>query len=202
MRTAVIANLSMSLDGFVSDRADGVQDLFHWYRDGDVEVPTAVPETTFRTSAASAAHLREAFRRVGALVTGRRTFDLAGGWRGRHPMGVPVFVVTHRSPEGHPPTGPGIVFVTDGVRSAVEQARAAAGDRWVGVASPDITRQCLALGLLDEVRVDLVPVLLGSGVPLFAGLDKAPVRLDGPTVIQGRGVTHLYYRIDRGDRDE
>jgi dihydrofolate reductase len=192
----VVAELSMSLDGFVADPSDQVGPLFDWYQNGDVEVPTAVPDRwTFRTSEASARYLRESMERTGALVTGRRLFDVAGGWGGTHPWGVPVFVVTHSVPEGWPREDAPFTFVTDGVERAVEQAKATAGDGWVGVAGPNVAQQCLNAGLLDEVHVDLVPVLLGRGIRFFDNLSNAPVALEGPTVIEGTGVTHLCYRV-------
>jgi dihydrofolate reductase len=192
----VVAELSMSLDGFVADPSDQVGPLFDWYQNGDVEVPTAVPDRwTFRTSEASARYLRESMERTGALVTGRRLFDVAGGWGGTHPWGVPVFVVTHSVPEGWPREDAPFTFVTDGVERAVEQAKATAGDGWVGVAGPNVAQQCLNAGLLDEVHVDLVPVLLGRGVRFFDNLSNVPVALEGPTVIEGTGVTHLCYRV-------
>jgi dihydrofolate reductase len=195
----VVAELSMSLDGFVADPSDQVGPLFDWYQNGDVEVPTAVPDRwTFRTSEASARYLRESMERTGALVTGRRLFDVAGGWGGTHPWGVPVFVVTHSVPEGWPREDAPFTFVTDGVERAVEQAKATAGDGWVGVAGPNVAQQCLNAGLLDEVHVDLVPVLLGRGIRFFDNLSNAPVALEGPTVIEGTGVTHLCYRVKPG----
>jgi dihydrofolate reductase len=194
----VVAALSMSLDGFVADPSDQVGPLFDWYQNGDVEVPTAVPDRwTFRTSEASARYLRESMERTGALVTGRRLFDVAGGWDGTHPWGVPVFVVTHSVPEGWPREDAPFTFVTDGVERAVEQAKATAGDGWVGVAGPNVAQQCLNAGLLDEIRVDLAPVLLGKGIRFFDNLSNAPVALEGPTVIEGTGVTHLCYRVER-----
>jgi dihydrofolate reductase len=192
----VVAELSMSLDGFVADPSDQVGPLFDWYQNGDVKVATAVPDRwTFRTSEASARYLRESMERTGALVTGRRLFDVAGGWGGTHPWGVPVFVVTHSVPEGWPREDAPFTFVTDGVERAVEQAKATAGDGWVGVAGPNVAQQCLNAGLLDEVHVDLVPVLLGRGIRFFDNLSNAPVALEGPTVIEGTGVTHLCYRV-------
>jgi dihydrofolate reductase len=93
--------------------------------------------------------------------------------------------------------GRAVSLVNDGIESAVAKAKEIAGDKIVGVASPDITRQCLDAGLLDGIRVSLVPVLLGSGVPWFADLANAPVQLEGPTVTEGDGVTHLSYRVKR-----
>ncbi|MGH8905398.1 MAG: dihydrofolate reductase family protein [Egibacteraceae bacterium] len=191
----VVTGASMSLDGFIADPADGVEHLFGWYVNGDVAVPTADPRMVFRTSEASAGVIREMIDDCGALVVGRREFDVARGYNGRHPMGVPVFVVTHEVPAGWPRADAPFTFVTDGVESAVEQAKAVAGDRTVGVGPGSIARQCLDAGLLDEVRVDLVPVLLGDGIRFFANLAKAPVAFDTPRVVEGTGVTHLLYRV-------
>ena len=195
----VIAEMSMSLDGFVADPADQVGPLFDWYGNGEVEVPTANPERwTFRTSQASARYLRETMARTGALVAGRRLFDIGGWGEVGHPWGVvPVFVVTRSIPQGWPREDAPlpVTFVTDGVESAVEQAKATAGAGWVGVAGPNVVQQCLNAGLLDEVRVNLVPVLLGEGIRYFDNLSNAPVALEGPSVIEGTGVTHLIYRV-------
>ncbi len=185
---AVIANMSMSLDGFVEDATGNALPLFGWIEN------LAQPG-----SQASAELFEEATAQVGALVCGRRLFDLTQGWGGRHPTGAHVFVVTHNPPADwpHPDS---FTFVTDGVASAVAQAQRLAGERTVAVATPDITRQCLDLGLLDEIAVDLVPVLLGAGKPFFAGLPHAPVRLATPTVVQGADVTHLHFRVERAER--
>jgi dihydrofolate reductase len=191
----VIANMSMSLDGFVADPSDGIEHLFGWYFNGDVTVPTANPNLTFRTSEASAAHLRDAFASVGALIAGRRLFDVAGGWGGRHPVDVPVFVVTHTVPDGWPRDDAPFTFVTDGIESALAQAKATAGEQVVAVASPNIAQQYLNAGLLDEISVDLVPVLLGKGIRFFDNLANTPIKLDDPRIIEGTGVTHLIYRV-------
>jgi dihydrofolate reductase len=192
----VIADMSMSLDGFIADTNDSVDHLFGWFFNGDVEVPTAIEGVAFKTSPASADMLRDAFETVGALISGRRNFDLVDGWGGAHPMGVPVFIVTHEIPEGWP-RDDRIRFVTDGIESAVAQAKEAAGDKVVGVATPSIVQQCLDAGLLDGIHVNLVPVLLGEGIPFFANLATAPVQLEGPEVVEGTGVTHLSYRVVR-----
>jgi dihydrofolate reductase len=188
----VIANMSMSLDGFIADPDDGIDQLFGWMGNGEVEVPTAVDWATFRMSPASAAYMRDAMAGVGALVTGRHLYDITHGWGGTHPMGVPVVVVTHEAPSG----GPESFTFTDSVPSAVETARKIAGDKNVVIASAKIAQQCLAAGLLDGINVDLVPVLLGSGVRWFENLKT--VTLEDPVVIEGRGVTHLAYAVRRG----
>ncbi|GAA4520116.1 dihydrofolate reductase family protein [Actinoallomurus oryzae] len=189
----VIANMSMSLDGFIADPADGIDQLFGWMGNGEVEVPTAVEWATFRMSEASAAYMRESMAGVGALVAGRHLFDITHGWGGTHPLGVPVVVVTHEPPADRPET-----FTFAGsVEAAVKLAREAAGDKNVVVASAKIAQQCLDAGLLDAIHVDLVPVLLGTGVRWFENLTTAPVRLEGPAVIEGHGVTHLAYTVHR-----
>jgi dihydrofolate reductase len=115
---------------------------------------------------------------------------------GSHPMGRPVVVVTHSVPDGWPCEGAPVTFVTDGIESAIEKAKAIAGDKVVGVNGGTIARQCLNAGLLDEIWVDVVPVLLGGGTPFFDELTGAPVELEGPvSVVEGTDVTHLRYRV-------
>jgi len=193
----VIALMSMSLDGFVADTGDGVSEVFEWYFSGNVDVPTASAGSrmTFRVSPPSAEHLRGLMAEVGAMLTGRRTFEVAGGWDGRHPWDVPAFVVTHDVPEGWLRPGSTVHFVTDGLESAVAQARAAAHPRSVAVHGAGIIQQCLDAGLLDEIQVDLVALLLGGGVRLFDHLAHAPVVLGNPRVVVGSGVTHLRYPV-------
>jgi dihydrofolate reductase len=189
----IIANMSMSLDGFIADPSDGVDRLFGWMGNGDVEVPTAVDWATFKMSPASAEYMRSAMAGVGALIAGRHLFDITHGWGGTHPLGVPIFVVTHQPPEDwpHPET---FTFV-GGVEEAVERASKAAGDKNVVVASSKVAQQCLDAGLLDAVNVDLVPIILGEGVRWFENLAQTPIDLDNPTVIEGDRVTHLSYRV-------
>lgn len=188
----------MSLDGFVTHPVDGVEHLFGWYEDGDVETrtPGAGGPDAFRTSAASAGYLREMMASLGAIVSGRRLFDVAGGWGGSHPLGVPVVVVSHSVPDGWPRDGAPFTFVDD-VATAVEQASAIADDGIVGVGGANVAQQCLDLGLLDEVRVNLVPVMLGEGVRFFEHFARTPIFFETPRVIEGDGVTHLSYRYAR-----
>lgn len=192
----VIAIMSMSLDGFVADAHDGVNEVFAWYfGSGDVEFHGGGTDPmTFRVSEPSARHLHGLRGEIGAMLTGRRTFDKAGGWGGRHGWG-PAFVLTHAMPDGWPRSGSTVHFVTDGIESAVRQAKAAAGGKSVGVHGADTIQQLLNAGLLDELHIDLAPVLLGSGVRLFDRLAGTPMSLGDPTVIAGVGVTHLRYPL-------
>ena len=194
----VVAIMSMSLDGYVADLNDGVDEVFDWYfNSGDVEFHTGGSDPmTFRVSEPSAGHLRGLWSELGAVLTGRRTFEVAQGWGGNHAWG-PAFVLTHHVPDGWPRPGSTVHFVTGGIESAVSQARAAAAGRSVGVHGADTIQQCLNAGLLDEIHVDVAAVLLGSGVRLFDHLSGTPAVLGTPAVIAGDGVTHLRYPVRR-----
>jgi dihydrofolate reductase len=186
----------MSLDGYVADLNDGVDEVFDWYfTSGDVEFATGGSDPmTFKVSEPSAVHLRALWSELGAVLTGRRTFDRAGGWGGNHGWG-PAFVLTHYIPAGWPRPNSTVHYVTDGLESAVRQAKAAAAGKAVAVHGADTIQQLLNAGLLDEISVDIAPVLLGSGVPLFDHLAGTPAVLGNPTVIPGVGVTHLRYPV-------
>lgn len=193
----VYTGASMSLDGYISGPDfTGFDHLFKWLSNGDVELPTAHPEITPRLTEASAAHWRRLIDMTGALVVGRRLFDFTEGWGGVHPMDKPVVVLSHTVPDGWPREGAPFTFVSDGIEAAIETAKELAGDKVVGVNGGTIASQCLNAGLLDEIWVELVPVLLGDGTPFFDGLVGAPVELEGPvSVIEGTDVTHLRYRV-------
>ena len=194
----VVAIMSMSLDGYVADANDGVGEVFDWYMNsGDVEFHTGGGDPmTFRVSAPSAVHLRALWAELGAVLTGRRTFEVADGWGGNHAWG-PAFVVTHRIPDGWPKPGSTVHFVTDGIERAVKQAKAAAAGKSVAVHGADTIQQLLNAGLLDELHIDIAAVLLGSGVRLFDHLAGTPAALGDPIVIPGVGVTHLRYPVRR-----
>ena len=193
----VVVGLSMSLDGFIAGPNDDVERLFEWYFNGDTDYMTPGGDLTFKVSPISAEVIRESFGAVGVVVTGRRTFDLTNGWNGRHTLNAPVVVVTHTVPrewvrehEGAPFT-----FVTDGVERAVAQAKQLAGEKNVAVGAASLAQQALRAGLIDEVHIDLVPVLLGSGVRLFDNLGEVPIQLEQTRVVEAPGVTHLDYRV-------
>jgi dihydrofolate reductase len=194
----LVALMSMSLDGFVADRNDGVAEVFDWYMSsGDVEFHTGGADPmTFNVSEPSAEHLRRLWSELGAVLTGRRTFDVAQGWGGNHAWG-PAFVLTHQIPAGWPRPDSTVHFVTDGLESAVRQAKAAAAGKSVAVHGADTIQQLLNAGLLDELQIDVAALLLGSGVRLFDHLRDTPAVLGSPTVIQGVGVTHLRYPVRR-----
>lgn len=148
----------------------------------------------FKVSEPSALHLRRLWSELCAVLTGRRTFDVARGWRGNHAWG-PAFVVTHHIPAGWPRPNSTVHFGTDGIESAVNRAKTAAGGRSVGVHGADTIQQCLNAGLLDEIHVDLVAVLLRSGIRLFDHLAGAPPVLGNPAAAAGVDDTHLRYPV-------
>ena len=189
----VIFDITASLDGCVAGPNDGPENpmgdggmrLFDWYFSDS--------ETSRSAEAIEPEILEEATQTVGALVGGRRLYDNAHGWNGEHPLHVPFFIVTHQPPEV---TGDiNGSFVTDGVESAVRQARAAAGDKVVAVASPDIAKQCLEAGLLDEISLHIVPVLLGGGVRLFDLQNAVPIELECTQASNAKKVIHMTFRV-------
>ena len=190
----VFTHMTMSLDGFIADPNDGIEDLFDWYDAGDVSVPSANEGVSLNVDEASAAMLRDLIESAGALVSGRRLFDITDGWGDSHPMGVPVVVVTHHPPEDAD-RWPRTTFVGD-VGAAIAAAREIAGDKDVIIASASVAQQALTLGLVDEVCVSLAPVLLGEGIPYFANPDRHYL-LEDPEVIQGRRAVHLRYSVRR-----
>ncbi len=157
---------SMSLDGFIAGPNQDVSRLFAWYSSGDTvyTMPNGAMEA--KVSAASRASLQALHQATEAIVSGRGLFDLTNGWGGRPPMDVPVFVVTHTIPRAWIDEHPGALFtfVTEGVERAIMQAKAVAGDKNVGLGGANVAQQAIKAGLVDEIVVDLVPVLLGAGI--------------------------------------
>jgi dihydrofolate reductase len=195
----VIASLTMSVDGFIALPDDGVGHLFDWYGSGDVAIRWPGMDMVSNVTPASADYLRATIAGAGAIVVGRRVYDYTRGWGGNHPLGVPLFLVTHRPPESWPTPDAPFTAVPDGVAAAIGQAKAVAGDKAVALAGPSIIGQALDLGLVDEIAIDLAPVLLGAGIRFFGELAQAPLLLDDPEVIEGSRVTHLRYRVRRPD---
>src|SRR6478735_3047666 len=193
----VLTHMCMSLDGFVAQPDDNPAELFDWYWGGDHLVPSAQEGMTFSVDAASAAMLQDLTSGCGALVAGRRLFDLTDGWGDNHPAGAPVVVVTHRPPPADAATRFPRTTFTGSVEAGVATAKQIAGDRFVTIASADIIQQALNLGLVDELCVSQVPVLFGSGISYFGDLVGGHVILDDPVVVEGRRALHLRYPVRR-----
>jgi len=198
----VVFNMTMSLDGFVAGPNDGPENglgdggdsLFNWYFNGDTEVRISDGTPVLKVSRQSAEILKESFKTYGAGVWGRKTFDIARAWGG-HPPGTPCFVVTHNPPQEWVKEGSPFIFVTDGVESAIHEAKKAAGDKDVVICTASVLQQALKAGLVDEIYVDVAPLLLGKGVRLFDNFTAQPIALESLRTIEAPGVTHLGFRV-------
>ncbi|MDX2934721.1 dihydrofolate reductase family protein [Streptomyces ipomoeae] len=191
MSTVVMHNV-VSVDGFIADGHDQVGPLFDWYSNGDVPLG----DFGGRVSKTSAEYVKPMQANIGALVVGRHVFDITNGWEGSPPAGEHVVVVSHRpKPDGWHPEAP--YHFVDDVAQAVAKAKELAGDRTVAVAAGDVGGQAFALGLVDEVAMDVVPVVFGSGKRYFGSVDTQHLLEDPHTVIQGDRVLHLLYKVRR-----
>jgi dihydrofolate reductase len=189
----VITSMSMSLDGFVTGPNPTREQPFGG-RNADV-----LHDWLFKLNTAEDdAILDEMVRDTGAVVMGRKSFDDVegeGGWGDKGPAGdTPCFVVTHHLPTKQHPSV--FTFVTDGVASAIEQAKAVAGDKIVGLHGAKIPQQALELGLLDEIQIHVVPVLLGDGIKMFDYLGRR-IDLERNRVVATPGATHLRFTVVR-----
>lgn len=194
----VTAGCTMSLDGFIAGPDNsGFDLLFRWMNNGPVVTETADPGISMSTTEADAERLQSMIQETGALVCGRGVYDFTNGWNGRHPMDVPVVILTHNPPADRPAADDSFVFVTEGIEAAVAKAKEIAGDKHVGLNGGTIATQALAAGLVDEVNVDLVPFLLGGGTRFFDALANAPLELVQESVVESVGVTHLTYSVVR-----
>jgi dihydrofolate reductase len=206
--TIVMTGLSTSLDGFIAGPddgpgnplGDGGERLFDWYFDGDT--PSRL-HPTFKLSPQSAAFFDEFASRVGAVISGRRTYEIANAWGGHGPLpGAPLFVMTHEAPASIPEQAAGdppYEFVAGGIEQAVALARDAAGERDLSLMGSAAVQQALRAGLLDLLAIHLVPIVLGGGVRLLDGLAPiaASTAFELERAVDAPGVTHLLYRVVR-----
>ena len=181
----VILGMTMSLDGFVNDRQGSVEALYYDFADLRDTEP-----------------LREAIQNTGAVVMGRRAFAMAEDpdwYAGNYEFQTPIFVLTHEPPEKRPAEAPPLTFtfVTSGPEAAIQQARAAAGDRDVMIIGGASTvRQCIETGLVDELDIDVMPVVLCEGQRLFDDVCVQPIKLERMRVLAlPSGRTNLRFRI-------
>ncbi|MDQ3916545.1 MAG: dihydrofolate reductase family protein [Actinomycetota bacterium] len=189
----VTSEISMSLDGFITDpnasvgsplEGDDPGRLHDWRFGAKTETDAAIVD--------------EIYESTGAVLIGKRMFDVGfEPWGDPPPFGMPVFVVTHEAREPLPMQGgTTYTFVTDGIEAALELARAAAGDKNVGVwGGANIIRQYLKTGLLDEMQIHLIPLLLGGGVGLFEDFDPEGIELRRASSIETPGATHLRFDV-------
>lgn len=190
----VVLDMSMSVDGYITGPDDGPEhglgvdgELLHgWLGAGGVD------PGSYRPGDEAGRTVFDEVMATGAVITGRRTFEHAGGWAGDHHNGVPVFVLTRTAPEE---PAPGHArYVTD-VESCVAQAKAAAGDRDILLHGASAAQAVLRAGLLDELELHLISVLLGQGRRLFEDLPPDHVELELVRALDGPGVQHLRYRV-------
>ena len=194
MSSTVVMHNVVSVDGFIADDNDDIGPLFDWYFNGDTPL---TDEGGFRVSRASADYVRPVWDGIGSMVIGRHLFDMMNGWDGKPPAGDHVVVVSHRpKPAGWHPEAP--YHFVDNVSEGVAKARELAGDLTVTVAAGEVGGQALALGLVDEVAMDVVPVVFGSGKRYFGALDGQHLLEDPNVVVRGDRVLHLRYRVRRG----
>ena len=188
----VVFDISMSVDGFIADLHDNPEQVHKWIWGDRTD---GVPDDG--ATGANREVFAELKNTTGSIVVGRRTYDLVNGWGGTHPFGaIPTFVVTKDAPENVPQGSTKFTFVTDGIESAVEQAKTAAGNKNVYVlGGANVAQQCIKAGLLDEMRIHLAPLLLGEGIRLFDHPGTESIELESTRVIESPGVTHLMYRF-------
>ena len=199
----------VSVDGFIADGNDDVGPLHDWYFNGDTPI-TEGPDgggggeqfdhsgtgSGFKISSASAQYVRPMWKGIGTIVMGRNLFDLMNGWEGQPPTGDHVVVVSHRpKPEGwHPEAS---YHFVDNVTAAIGKAKELAAERDVAVNAGDVGGQIFAASLVDEVAMDVVPVVFGSGKRYFGGIGGQHLLEDPHVVIQGERVLHLRFKVRR-----
>ena len=203
MGTVIMHNV-VSVDGFIADKNDDVGPLHEWYFSGDTPIIGGGDEQYdhsgsgggIQVSSTSAAYVRPMWESIGTIVMGRNLFDLVNGWEGKPPAGDHVVVVSHRpKPDGwHPEASNHFV---DNVTAAIDKAQELSGERTIAVSAGDVGGQILAAGLVDEVAMDVVPVVFGSGKRYFGSIEGQHLLEDPHVVIQGERVLHLRFKVRR-----
>ncbi|MFA9458453.1 dihydrofolate reductase family protein [Halalkalibacter sp. AB-rgal2] len=197
----VILNISMSLDGFIAGTNDSQKQplgdqgeiLQRWMFSGDIASQT---NDFFKLSTINKNIFDSAAEKTGAMIVGRRTYDIVNGWGGSHPLRhVPLFVLTHNVPDSPPSGSTPFTFITDGVEQAVKQAKEVAGSKDVSVGTASVAQQCIQLGLLDGLDLHIAPVLLSKGIRLFDHIGQQRVTLRSTEVVKGTGAIHVKYDV-------
>ncbi len=201
MGKTIMGCASVSADGYIADAGGQIGVLFDWMTVGNLEWKLhESDEHGLRSTQASKDFMQSIYTEIGAVIMGRNLFDQTNGWNGKPDSGDHVFVVTHQAPTDweYADTAP-FTFVTDGVESAIKQAKEFCGDRIVDVAAGQIGGQALRLGLIDQIVMNIVPVIFGGGRPFFGAMEPGDnIMLGNPSrVAQGDRVTHLLYDVER-----
>ncbi|HEX8080572.1 MAG TPA: dihydrofolate reductase family protein [Jatrophihabitans sp.] len=188
--STVIMQAVVSVDGYIAYDDDLPGHLFDWYGNGDVELLPGL-----RVSQASADYVRPFWEDIGVIVMGRHLFDFVNGWEGRPPTGEHVVVVSHRpKPEGWHPEAK--YHFVDSVEKGIAKAKELAGERLVCVTAGKVAAQALAAGLVDEIAMDVAPVVLGTGKRFFGDYAGTMLLSDPVQVVQGNRVLHVRYRVE------
>src|SRR5690625_1398640 len=197
----VILDISMSLDGFITGSnddqkqplGDGGEAIQSWLFSGD---QSSYYNDFFKLSSINREVFDESIPNTGAMIVGRRTFDIVNGWEGSHPIqGVPIIVVTHEVPESYIKGNTRFIFATDGIENAVKQAKDAANGKNVSIGTASIAGQCIKAGILDEMHLHVAPILMGNGIRLFEHIGTNQIKLESQQVTDGTDVTHLKYKL-------
>jgi dihydrofolate reductase len=201
----VVIDMSMSLDGFVAGPGDGprfplgergARRLFDWYFSGQ----DSLEGTVFRPNAANRPVLAEIFANVGAMLTGRRTFDITNGWGGTHPVNaIPVVILTHNPPAIWLKGKSEFVFVSEGIRAAVARARTLAGNKRVAIGGASVAQQALQAGLVDEIYLHIAPIILGTGKRLFDQVGPRSIQLKHLDTLDTSDAQHMRYEVVRNE---
>ncbi|HZU12274.1 MAG TPA: dihydrofolate reductase family protein [Chloroflexota bacterium] len=187
----IVSDISISLDGYFVGPNDGPEHPLG--EGGDV-----LHEWIFRSPDTFPELMADLQQSTGAIVMGRRSYELANGWGEEPPFRLPIFVVTHRPhPRLEKKGGTSFTWVTDGLESAMQQARAAAGDRAIAIHGGSVAQQLLRAGLLDELRLHIIPVLLGAGKRFFEDGALPPTALELVNERADDTAVHLHYRAAR-----
>ena len=198
--SATVLYMSMSLDGFIAGPnesldnglGDGGHRLHEWALPGGDADLEAISELGGVNG-----QVVDEFMATGAVVAGRGTFEPAGGWGGDHHDGVPIFILSRHEPDSEMQKWPLVTYVND-VRTAMSEAKRAAGDRDVLVHGAGTAQLALAAGVLDELELHVIPVLFGQGRRLFENLAPEQIELERTRILEGEGgVTHMHYRVRR-----
>ena len=187
----VVMYSTVSVDGFIADENDQPGPLFDWLTSGDVPLDES---GVVKVSQTSHDYIRPYWDQIGVTIVGRHVFDMTDGWGGTPPAGIDhVVVVSHRpAPKGWRPEAP--FHFVDGVEAAMAKAQELAGDRTVEVAAGDVGGQVLAARLVDEVAMDVAPVVFGSGKRYFGSVDAQHLLEDPAVVVQGTRVLQIFPR--------
>jgi dihydrofolate reductase len=190
---AIVMHNVVSVDGYIADDNDDIGPLFDWYFNGDTPLTDS---GSFQVSRASAAYVKPLWNDIGSMVIGRHLFDIMNGWDGTPPVGDHVVVVSHRAKpdDWHPEAS---YHFVDDVTKAVALADELADGRSVTVAAGDVGGQALAQGLIDEVAMDVVPVVFGSGKRFFGPVNAIQFLKDPHVIIPGNRVLHLRYVVQK-----